>query len=278
MGTNLKKLFLDDRFILVLIFINSVLIFIQDFDGAPAFLNYLDNFFTALFTVEMIIKIRYYGFQEYWRNLWNRFDFILIMIALFSLLIDLLDVGHNIPLSYILVLRVLRLFKSFRIFRFLPNINNIVKGLRNAMKASYFITFSFGVLLVILSVLTCSIFKNLAPEYFATPLQSVYGMFRLFSAEEWYGISDLISQRSSPAMAVFTKIYFIVLLFLAGVLGVSLINFIFVDVMVSDSSDRLQEKVDLLTRKIEVLIKSDEIKLPEVPEEDRVSEKKEDDL
>ncbi len=211
--TKLQRLFLDDHFILVLIFLNSVLIFIQDFDDAPVFLSYLDNLFTALFTVEMVIKIRFYGFEGYWKNSWNRFDFILVMIALLSLLVDLVDVGHNIPLNYILVLRVFRLFKSFRIFRFLPNIENLVKGLHKAVKASYFITFSFAVLLVILSVPTCSIFKNLAPEYFATPIRSLYSMFRLFSAEDWYEISDLITQRSSEGMAVFTKIYFIVLLF-----------------------------------------------------------------
>ncbi|MCD8041744.1 MAG: ion transporter [Tannerellaceae bacterium] len=251
----LQKLFLNEHFILVLIFLNSVLIFVQDFDGIPKFVSYLDQFFTALFTVEMIIKIDYCGFRRYWQNNWNKFDFIVVLTALISLLVDLVDIHHILPLQYILILRVLRLFKSFRIFRFMPNIDNIIKGLQRAVKATYLITFTFIVLLVILSVLTCSIFKTLAPEYFATPLESLYSMFRLFSADSWYEVSDLITSRSTPAMAVFTKIYFILLLFFASILGVSLINSIFVDAMVSNSSDRVEEKVNLINEKINTLIK-----------------------
>ncbi|MCD7938496.1 MAG: ion transporter [Tannerellaceae bacterium] len=251
----LRKLFLDEHFVLILIFLNSVLIFIQDFDNIPVFVSYLDQLFTALFTIEMVVKIDYYGFPGYWKNNWNKFDFIVVVTALLSLLVDLVDIHHTLPLQYILILRVFRLFKSFRIFRFMPDIDSIIKGLQRAVKASYVITFAFLVLLVILSVLTCSIFKNLAPEYFGTPLESLYSMFRLFSADSWYEVSDLIASRSTPAMAVFTKIYFILLLFFASILGVSLINSIFVDAMVSNSSDRVEEKVNILHDKVDSLLK-----------------------
>ncbi|MCD8194274.1 MAG: ion transporter [Tannerellaceae bacterium] len=250
----LERIFLNEHIILILIFLNAVLIFIQDFDNIPIFVTYLDNFFTAVFTIEMMVKVNHYGFRKYWQNGWNKMDFILIMIALVSVLIDLVDIRLNIPLNYVLVLRSLRLLKSFRIFRFMPDINNIIKGLNRAVKASYVITFTFMLLLVIISVLSCSIFKTTAPEYFETPLESLYSIFRLFTAEGWYEISDLIASRSSPAMAIFTKVYFVVLMFIAGILGVSLINSIFVDAMVSSTSDRLEEKVDYLSRQLDVLM------------------------
>ncbi len=250
----LERIFLDEHIILVLIFLNSVLIFIQDFDGIPVFVNYLDNIFTALFTIEMLVKVKHYGFKAYWKNGWNKLDFILISIALFSVVIDAVDIRLNIPLEYVLVLRSLRLFKSFRIFRFMPDINNILKGFKKAVKASYVITFTFLVLLVIISVLSCSIFKTLAPEYFGTPLESLYSVLRLFTAEGWYDISDLIASRSNPAMAIFTKVYFVFLMFFAGILGVSLINSIFVDAMVSSNSDRLEAKVDYLSKQLDILM------------------------
>ncbi|MCD8165242.1 MAG: ion transporter [Bacteroides sp.] len=253
----LEKIFLNEHIILALIFLNSVLIFIQDFDNIPTFIPYLDNIFTALFTIEMLVKVYHYGFEKYWKNGWNKLDFILITAALFSLLIDLIDRGHNIPLGYILVLRTLRLFKSFRIFRFMPDINKIVKGLRNAVKASYVITFTFIVLLIIISVLSCSIFKTVAPEYFDTPLESLYSIFRLFTAEGWYEIANLIASRSSTGMAIFAKLYFSVLMFIAGILGVSLINSIFVDAMVSSNSDRLEKKIDYLSEQLDILMKRD---------------------
>ncbi len=264
----LEKIFLDEHVILILIFLNCILIFVQDFDNIPAFVPYLDNFFTAVFTIEMVVKVNYYGWKKYWNYGWNKFDFILITVALFSLLIDLIDIQHNIPLGYILVLRALRLFKSFRIFRFMPDINNILKGFNRAVKASYVITFTFMVLLVIISVLSCSIFKTVAPEFFDTPLESVYSIFRLFTSEGWYEISDLIASRSNTAMAVFTKVYFVLLMFFAGILGISLINSIFVDAMVSSNSDRLEEKVDYLSRQLDVLMKRNGVSLPSKEDED----------
>jgi len=253
----LKKIFLDEHIILILIFINSVLIFIQDFDHIPAFVSYLDNFFTAVFTIEMFVKIEYYGWKNYWKNGWNKLDFIVVAVALLSILIDIVDVKLHIPLSYVLVLRALRLLKSFRIFRFMPDINNLIQGFNRAIKASYVITFTFLVLLVIISVLSCSIFKAVAPEYFGTPLESLYSILRLFTSEGWFEISDLIASRSSEAMAIFTKIYFVLLMFFAGVLGVSLINSIFVNAMVSDSSDRLEEKVDYLSKQLDMFMNRD---------------------
>lgn len=254
----LEKIFLNEHTVLILIFLNCILIFVQDFEHIPSFVAYLDNVFTALFTIEMLVKVDYYGWKKYWRNGWNKFDFILITIALLSLLIDMVDIRHNLPLGYILVLRALRLFKSFRIFRFMPDINNILKGFHKAVKASYVITFTFMVLLIIISVLSCSIFKNLAPEYFATPLDSLYSILRLFTSDGWYEISDLIVSRSSTGMAIFTRAYFVLLMFFAGILGVSLINSIFVDAMVSNSSDRVEKKVDYLTKQLDILMKEKE--------------------
>ena len=49
-------------------------------------------------------------------------------------------------------------------------------------------------------------------------------------------------------MAVFAKVYFSMLLFLGGIIGMSLINSIFVDAMVADNNDDVLKKLEQVER------------------------------
>ncbi|MCC8087662.1 MAG: ion transporter [Rikenellaceae bacterium] len=248
----IKNIFLNDHFILVLIVINAFIIFLQEFDGVPRWVGYADNIFTVIFIIELTVKITTFGFRNYWNNNWNRMDFILVGISLASL-VQLASGSEYLPLNFLLTLRVLRVFKSFRLIRFVPNVQEIISGVQRAIKASYVVIIAFFIFLFIFSVLTCSIFKNIAPEYFDTPFNSMYNIFRVFSIEGWYEIPDMIAERSSILNAFFTKLYFVVLLFTGGILGMSIINSIFVDAMVSDNNDQLNAKVEELGEKIDRL-------------------------
>ncbi|MCC8088865.1 MAG: ion transporter [Rikenellaceae bacterium] len=251
----LGKLFLNEKFILILIMVNAALIFFQEFDQAPHWLEYTDNIFTLLFAYEMFVKIRTYGSDNYWRDAWNRLDGTLVIIALFAFVLELFRLVNEDTLQIVLAIRVLRVFKSFRLIKFVPNIKGIIAGVKRAMKSSYIVIMAFALLLFISSILTCAIFKEIAPEYFNTPLDSMYSVFRIFSVEGWTDIPDLIASRTSPIAGFFTKVYFVVLLFAGGILGMSLINSIFVDAMISPNSDKLEAKIEILTEKLEILIR-----------------------
>lgn len=240
---------------MTLIMINAVLIFIQEFDWAPAWIDYTDNVFTLLFALEMYTKIKVYGSKNYWKDKWNRFDGILVILAVLSIVLELFRFIDEEALQILLAIRVLRVFKSFRLIRFVPNIRGIIAGVKRATRSSYIVIMAFALLLFISAILTCAIFKDIAPEYFYTPLDSMYTMFRIFSVEGWTEIPDLIATRTTSLVGILTKVYFVTLLFAGGILGMSLINSIFVDAMISPSSDKLEAKVELLTEKLEVLIR-----------------------
>lgn len=256
----LRKILLNDKCILYLVLLNSVTIFIQLFPQSPAWLNFFDVFFTLLFVVEVFVKIKAYTFRKYWRSRWNRVDFILTMIAVPSLL----TLNTEFPLNTLLILRVFRVFKSLRILKFIPNIKSIIVGVNNAIKSSFVIIITFITILFVISVVNCSLFDSLAPEYFDTPLNALYSTFRLFTVEGWYEIPDAIEGNASPFITFLSKFYFVILLFSFGILGMSIINSIFVDAMVSDNNDDLNQKIDDLNNKIDALIKEiKEIKKPD---------------
>jgi len=247
------RFFLDDRVMLALVILNTFSIFVGGFFAESFLFTVLDSIFTLLFLLEVIVKVREWSWRKYWSDGWNKFDFIITVIALPSLL-NLFITG-SIATNVLLAFRVLRVFKSFRLFKFIPNISSILKGIRLAMKASFVVAVGVAVLLLVLSILTSALFGALAPEYFGNPGLALYSTFKLFTVEGWFDIPDLIAQRSSEAMALFARIYFSIELFIGGVLGMSLINSIFVDAAVSDNNDDVMDKLDRIEEAINELKK-----------------------
>jgi len=252
----IKSLFLNDRFILSLIIINSITIFIQGFD-IPFFYHrlivYIDALFTVAFTFEMLIKIQTLSFKKYISSGWNKLDAILVLFALPSL-IDIVNPTHMTNLSFLLIFRISRVFKFFRFLKFIPGINQIILGVKRALKDSVLIILGFTVYNFVAAVFSCYLFKDISPEFFGDPVKSFYSTFKVFTVEGWYEIPDAIFKESSSLISFFGKLYFIMILMTGGILGLSLVNSIFVDAMVSDNNDELIVKVDKLEKKIDKLL------------------------
>lgn len=256
----IKKLFLEDHIILWLIAANALLIFIAESIPGIDWMDYLENLFTIVFIIEAIVKIRHWGLKRYFSDGWNRFDFIVVLLSLPSLG-TLFFASHLIQGNIFLSLRIFRVFKTFRLFKFLPDADNFVVSIKRALKASYIVLLGFFIMIFIVSIISTSMYKNIAPEYFDNPITSFYTIFQVFSVEGWYEIPNFIAERSSGTIAFLTKFYFSVLLFVGGIIGFSLVNSIFVDAMVSDNNDDLEEEVielrqqiELLNRKMDILI------------------------
>ena len=248
----MRKLFLNDKFILWIIILNSVTIFLQGFDFDMQYMNLIrnaDNFLTVIFILEMVIKIRAYNFTAYWKNNWNKFDAILVFLATPSLVFWFLNLG-NPGLQFLLVFRIARVFKFFRFIKFIPNINKLIKGINQAIKASVIVIIGFFIYNFVVSIITCFLYKNLAPDYFGDPVQSFYTIFKIFTVEGWYEIPELVAEKTNLVVAFLTKGYFILILLTGGIFGLSLVNSIFVDAMVSDNNDELEKKVDTLSSEI----------------------------
>ncbi|MDD2200503.1 MAG: ion transporter, partial [Bacteroidales bacterium] len=128
-------------------------------------------------------------------------------------------------------------------------------GIYRAAKSSIVILIGFFIFNFIISLISCFLFKDIAPEYFSNPLTSLYSVFKIFTVEGWYEIPDAItSNTDSSLISILTIIYFVIILLFGGIFGLSLVNSIFVDSMVSDNNDELEEKVNNLEKKIDILI------------------------
>ncbi len=252
----IKELFVNDSFILVVIILNSITIFVQGFDIshlAHRIIVSIDVLFTLIFAIEMLVKINILGFKKYAESGWNKLDALLVILALPSV-IDLFIPSAVTDLHFLLVFRISRVFKFFRFLKFIPGINQIIKGVKIALKDSVLILLGFAIYNFVTAVFSCYLFKDISPEYFGDPIKSFYSTFKVFTVEGWYEIPEEILKDSSDIVSFFGKAYFIIILMTGGILGLSLVNSIFVDAMVSDNNDDLIEKVEALEKKVDILI------------------------
>ena len=253
----IEKIFLNEKIILGIILLNAVVIYMQISGISAPVLTVLDIACTLIFLIEMILKHLKLGVKEYWHSGWNRLDGILVILSLPSLVEVFLPTGM-MDLSILLIFRILRVLRFFRVLHFFPNFTQIVKAFKMAMRESYAILLCFFVIIVIFGLLNCSLFKDIAPQYFSTPLESIYSVFRICTVEGWYDIPDTIAAGTTPVIGGFVRLYFVFLLILGGIIGMSFINSIFVDAMVSDNNDDVMKKLDELEKKIDELKKISE--------------------
>ena len=254
----LKDFFLNDKNIFLLISLNALIIFLQGFPYETIakpwqqIFSIIDDIISVLFVFELMVKTRHFGFKNYWADAWNRLDLLLIVLSLPTLLLHLLPLEATANISFLLVFRVFRVFKFFRFIQFFPQVENIFRSIRQAMRASVMVLTGFLVFIFIMSILSCYFYQNVAPEHFGDPIVSYYSMFKVFTIEGWNTIPDEMVKNSNmnSFAAFFTKLYFVLLLVFGGIIGLSIVNSIFVDAMVSDNNDELEEEVRLIKEEL----------------------------
>jgi len=250
----IKKLFLNEHIILVVIIINAFTILLGAFNNLTtvqsAVITTFDNIITGIFIIELIIKIKEFKLKGYFSSYWNRLDFVLVALSIPALFSWMFDLSLS-NLSFFLIFRVLRVFKSFRFLKFVPGISELIQGVQRALKTSIVIILGFCIYIFIIGIFSTYLFQNIAPAHFGNPINSFYSIFKIFTVEGWYTIPEEIALNSSTTVAFFSKFYFIFILVTGGIFGLSLVNSIFVEAMLSDNTDDIAKKIDSLEKKID---------------------------
>jgi voltage-gated sodium channel len=258
----IKNIFLNDRIILMLISVNAIIIFFQAFksDNYDQVLSYVDDALTFLFIIEMIVKSSHYGWKEYLRSGWNKFDVILILLSIPSLVVHLIpNIDMYVNVSYLLVFRVFRVFKFFRFVQFFPQVEHIFRSAQSALSASFMVLVGFFVVIFIMAILSTFFFQEASPNLFGDPLTAYYSTFQVFTVEGWNAIPDALikeaaanSKPFSDFAIFFIRMYFIGLFIVGGIFGLSIVNSIFVDAMISDH-DETEKQFEDVEKKLSVM-------------------------
>ncbi len=264
----LNRFFLDERNILVAIFINSMIIFAlyfpqieESYPSIYRILDGLDHFFVVLFMLEALVKIRALGRKQYFADSWNVFDFLIVVASIPGFL-NFMPFFASANTSVFKILRLLRMVRLLRFIRFIPHLESILSGLGRALRASIFVILVLVFFNFMLAMLTCHMYGDLVPDYFGDPLISSYYIFQMFTVEGWNEIPNVVAQAAAEqklsnyaVIAGATRFYFILVVLFGGIFGMSLANAIFVDEMTLDNNREMEAKVDEIQQQLAELKK-----------------------
>lgn len=245
----MKKFLLGERSMLAVVLLNVTVIFLQECGLESIFLNIIDIICTLLFVIEMVVKHFTYGVKGYWRDGWNVLDGVVTIISLPALLTYFVPTLSDY--SFIIAFRALRVFKLFRTARRFPNLREIWTGFKLALRQSAAFLLGYFIIIVVIAMFNSALFSKVAPEYFATPLDGIYAMFQMFTVEGWYEIPNAVVGSLAPVWMHIVRVYFCILLIGGGIIGMSLINSIFVDALAADNNDDVKAKLSLLEHKLD---------------------------
>lgn len=256
MRAAITRLLIEDRNVAVVIGLNAVVLFLLSFPQLEhnLWLEILDACFLLYFLLEALVKIRRMGWARYIHSRWNQLDFGIVLLSIPSVILLFQPSLPN--LAFVFLFRVLRILRFFKFIKFIPNIRELIAGVRRAFKASIFVVLAFFIFSFLISLISCRIFQDLSPALFGDPLSSFYNIFKVFTIEGWYEVPEqLIADAQLGTAGIFlVKLYFVIIVVAGGIFGLSIVNAIFVEEMVRDNNDELEQAVADMQRKLDLLV------------------------
>uniref|UniRef100_A0A3Q3K4F5 Voltage-dependent N-type calcium channel subunit alpha n=1 Tax=Monopterus albus TaxID=43700 RepID=A0A3Q3K4F5_MONAL len=184
--------------IMTLIALNTVVLMMK-FYGAPdiyeSMLKYLNIIFTALFTLECILKIIAFGPLNYMKAAWNIFDFVTVLGSITDILVTEIKVRDKlINLSF------LRLFRAARLIKLLRQgytIRILLWTFVQSFKALPYVCLLIAMLFFIYAIIGMQVFGNIElnedtainhHNNFQTFFQALTLLFRSATGEAWHEI------------------------------------------------------------------------------------------
>ncbi|XP_068588557.1 voltage-dependent N-type calcium channel subunit alpha-1B-like isoform X3 [Cebidichthys violaceus] len=182
--------------IMTLIALNTVVLMMK-FYGAPdlyeSMLKYLNIVFTALFTLECILKIIAFGPLNYLKAAWNVFDFVTVLGSITDILVTEIK-DKMINLSF------LRLFRAARLIKLLRQgytIRILLWTFVQSFKALPYVCLLIAMLFFIYAIIGMQVFGNIElneetainhHNNFQTFFQALTLLFRSATGEAWHEI------------------------------------------------------------------------------------------
>ncbi|XP_053705164.1 voltage-dependent N-type calcium channel subunit alpha-1B isoform X1 [Synchiropus splendidus] len=233
--------------IMTLIALNTVVLMMK-FYGAPdlyeSMLKYLNILFTALFTLECILKIIAFGPLNYLKAAWNVFDFVTVLGSITDILVTEIK-DKMINLSF------LRLFRAARLIKLLRQgytIRILLWTFVQSFKALPYVCLLIAMLFFIYAIIGMQVFGNIElnedtainhHNNFQTFFQALTLLFRSATGEAWHEIMlACLSNRSCDKLSGtpgkecgsdFAYFYFVSFIFLCSFLMLNLFVAVIMD-------------------------------------------------
>ncbi|XP_066550790.1 cation channel sperm-associated protein 1-like [Amia ocellicauda] len=259
------ELHIFERFILVIVLLNTVRLVAQTFDSVTVVegwnLSVIDCIFLAIYLAEFLMKFFVWG-RAFFKNAWNVLDFIILLTSLIDFLLPLIQSAHSFQGgSASTAFRILRIMKSIRVIRSLRVLRTIrfVNSLQTLITICLQSLQSLGtILMMMLTVLFMfamifrQVFYDSDPDRFGNLFQSCLTLFQVLTLDDWCLIYFTSRDNGSGYIIIFLVLYIVVQyiillnLFVAVLIDNVLVRSMKTKTVQSVSLEEFQEDADLV--------------------------------
>ena len=191
--------------------------------------------FTMLFLGELIINIAAHWFVKFFRDAWNLYDLIVVVISVVGL--GLSDVPA------INVLRVMRVFKILRLFRRLQSLRILITALVDSVIP---VMNSMVILLLFTSmyaVVATDLFHEYSDEFFGTFGASLFTLFQVATGDAW---SSIVTRTLLVEFESFQRgwvvLFFVSYVLLVGLVLMNIVVAVLLDEFITTVANEKAEK------------------------------------
>ena len=243
-----------NNFIIWTIVIAGIVVGIQTYGDRVAnwqgLLDSLDMIILLIFTVEAILKLIAYK-VDYFKDSWNVFDFIIVVICWAAFFMPNIDAG------VVAVFRLARVLRVFRLVSALPKLRVLVDAMLKSVPSMGYVGLLLLLLFYIYGVMGVFLFKINDPIRFGDLGTSILTLFQITTMEGWtdilyanmhgcdhavYGLDNCETPVAQPASAVIYFVSFVMI-------GTMIVMNLFIGVIMN-SMDEVQKEQALEERAV----------------------------
>ncbi|XP_046452679.1 voltage-dependent calcium channel type A subunit alpha-1-like isoform X9 [Daphnia pulex] len=186
-----------EYFIMTLIVLNTLLLMMKYYKQSVLYketLHYMNTAFTALFSIECMLKIISFGVRNFFKDPWNTFDFVTVVGSIIDALV--VEFGENF-----INVGFLRLFRAARLIKLLRQgytIRILLWTFVQSFKALPYVCLLIAMLFFIYAIIGMQVFGNILLEpgtthihrhnNFRSFIQGLMLLFRCATGEAWPNI------------------------------------------------------------------------------------------
>ena len=159
----------------------------------------LNLVFTAIFILEMVLKLLALGFKGYWFNGWNRFDAFVVLASIVDLLMDALGQDFisflRVGPQLARVLRVLRVSRLFKLIKSFEGLASLIETLAFSLPSLMNVFALLLLVYFVFSILGVFLFRNIHTgdaidgyANFSNFGMAMITLFRCSTGEDWFKI------------------------------------------------------------------------------------------
>lgn len=218
-----------ELFVVSVIIASALLIGVKTYELSPtslSLLTWLDTLITVIFLAEISIRfIADSNKRAFFRNGWNLFDTLVVLISLIP--IDNSDL--------VLVARLVRVFRVLRMISIVPELRMLLASLLKALPQLGYVVLLMFIIFYIYAAIGATLFESINPVLWGDIAISMLTLFRVMTFEDW---TDVMYE----TMAVYplSWVYYLSFIFFTAFAFLNMVIGIVVNVMNAENEKLLQ--------------------------------------